>query len=230
MTKEWTIHNKIIQIHYQQSHDKNLPVIILNTYGNEGRDVFHQCCLLHSQPFILVSISHLDWNNDLTPWYAEGLNHQDNHFLGHANDYIEELTHIIIPQACDYIKNELHHNILDYTIAGYSLAGLFAIYTAYKTDIFSKVVSASGSVWFPQFIDFVKQNTISSHIQKMYFSLGNKENKTINPLLASVKDKTIELEHIYHQQGIQTVYHENDGNHFHDATLRMAQGIYWILK
>ena len=28
---------------------------------------------------------------------------------------------------------------------------------------------------------------------------------------------------------IQTIYEENEGNHFTDATLRMAKGIKWII-
>ena len=34
-------------------------------------------------------------------------------------------------------------------IAGYSLAGLFALYALYKTDAFTRVASMSGSLWFP---------------------------------------------------------------------------------
>lgn len=34
-------------------------------------------------------------------------------------------------------------------IAGYSLAGLFALYALYKTDVFTRVASMSGSLWFP---------------------------------------------------------------------------------
>ena len=64
----------------------------------------------------------------------------------------------------------------------------------------------------------------------MYFSLGNKESKVKNQVLATVEKNTIDLEKIYKNKGIQTIYEVNEGNHFQDAVLRMARGIKWILE
>lgn len=77
---------------------------------------------------------------------------------------------------------------------------------------------------------FVKENKMKSGIQSMYFSLGNKESKVRNQVLATVEKHTKEIENIYHSQGIKTIYEENEGNHFHEADLRMAKGIKWILE
>ena len=79
-------------------------------------------------------------------------------------------------------------------------------------------------------MDFAEANNISSKVNKIYFSLGNKESKVKNQTLATVQENTIKLEKIYSSKGIQTIYEENEGNHFKDATLRMAKGIKWILK
>ena len=95
--------------------------------------------------------------------------------------------------------------------------------------MFSKIASASGSFWFPNFVEFVKENNISINVDKIYFSLGNKESKVRNQVLSKVEENTIELEKIYHSKRIQTIYEENEGNHFTDATLRMAKGIKWII-
>ena len=62
---ELRINNKVINIYGYDSKLKKLPVIILNTYGNEGKDVFLECQKLNCKPFILVTISNLDWNNEL---------------------------------------------------------------------------------------------------------------------------------------------------------------------
>ena len=230
MIKEFKVENKKIQIYCKNSTFKELPVVILNTYGDEGKGVFDQCTSLKCQDFILVAISNLDWNNDMTPWFAPKLNSKDVDCLGKADEYIKILIDKIIPQVEEYIIEHLKIQIEYFTIAGYSLAGLFAVYSAYKTDIFTKIVSASGSFWFPKFMDFVKENRISSNIKKIYFSLGNKESNTRNQILATVEKNTIELEKIYHHKGIETIYEENDGNHFKDAILRMAKGINWILR
>ena len=44
------------------------------------------------------------------------------------------------------------------------------------------------------------------------------------------KEYEIEIEEIYKNQGIKTIYVENEGNHFKDAPLRLAKGIKWILE
>ena len=79
-------------------------------------------------------------------------------------------------------------------------------------------------------MDFVKENKISSNVEKIYFSLGNKESKVKNQILANVEKNTKEIEEIYKKQGIKTIYVENEGNHFKDAPLRLAKGIKWILE
>ena len=229
MVKKFNIENKDVCIHYNKTNASQLPVVILNTYGNEGEDVFDKCRSIDSKEYILVSISNLDWNNDMSPWFAPKLNKNDVDCLGKADEYLELLLNKIIPSIEKYVKNNLKISIQYYGIAGYSLAGLFAVYSGYKTDMFSKIASASGSFWFPNFVEFVKENNISVNVDKIYFSLGNKESKVRNQVLSKVEENTIELEKIYHSKKIQTIYEENEGNHFTDATLRMAKGIKWII-
>ena len=230
MVKEFTIKNKIINIYCRKNYSKELPVVILNTFENEYKEILENCKNIDCKEFILVSISNLDWNNETTPWYSKKINKYGEEFLGKADEYIQVLLDEIIPEIKKYIEENLKVKIKNYTIAGYSLAGLFAIYASYKTNIFSRIVSASGSLWFPKFVDFVKENKISSNVEKIYFSLGNKESKVKNQILASVEKNTKEIEEIYKKQGIKTIYEENEGNHFKDASLRLAKGIKWILE
>lgn len=230
MIKELKIDNKNIKIFYNNSNLKELPVVILNTYGDEGQSIFNKCTYLKCKDFILVAISNLNWNDDMTPWFAQKLNKRDVDCLGKADDYIKLLTNKIIPQVEKYIINNLKIKIEYFAIAGYSLGGLFSVYSAYKTDLFTKIASVSGSFWFPKFVDFVKTNDMLSNIRKIYFSLGDKESKVKNKILATVETNTIELDKIFNNKGIKTIYEVNEGNHFKDAILRMAKGIKWILE
>ena len=107
---------------------------------------------------------------------------------------------------------------------------MFAVYTAYRTDLFNKIVSCSGSFWFPNFVEFVQKNKISNNIKQIYFSLGNRESKTKNKVLQTVEENTKKIEKFLREQGIKTIYEENEGNHFQNADLRIAKGIKWILK
>ena len=146
--KEFNIENKRVCVHFNKTNLNELPVVILNTYGNEGEEVFDKCRSINSKEYILVSISNLDWNNDMSPWFAPKLSKNDVDCLGKADKYLELLLNKIIPTIEEYIKNDLKISITYYGIAGYSLAGLFAVYSGYKTDMFSKIASASGSFWF----------------------------------------------------------------------------------
>lgn len=230
MVKDFKIDNKNIQVYYNNIELEKLPVVILNTFGNGGKEVYNKCLEIKCKDFILISISNLDWNNDMSPWFAPKLNKNDVDCLGKADEYIKLLIYKIIPKAEEYINNKLKIEIEYFAITGCSLAGLFSVYCPYKTKIFSKIASVSGSFWFPKFIDFVKENNFSSDINKIYFSLGNKESKVKNQILSTVEKNTVELEKLYNSRGIQTVYEENQGNHFQDADLRIAKGIKWILE
>lgn len=230
MIKEFKIKNKNVQVFYESPQPRNLPVIILNTFGYDGKTVYNKCKELKCKEFILIAISGLEWNNEMTPWYAKKLNEKDNSFLGKADEYIKILESNIIPIIKDYIENILKVTIDFWAIAGYSLGGLFAIYSIYKTNLFSRIVSASGSFWFPKFIEFVKENKIITNVEKIYFSLGNKESKVKNKVLSTVENNTKKLVKLYKDKGIKVLYEVNEGNHFQNIELRIAKGIIWILE
>ena len=221
------INDKIINIFYNESNKDKIPVIILNTYDEDGISIWKET---NTNNYILVTISNIDWNNDMSPWYMDKLYQSEDDYLGKADEYLNLLTNSIISTITNIINNELHIEITEYIIAGYSLAGLFALYSIYKTNIFNKVISCSGSLWYPNFTNYVKENNYLNKPKKIYFSLGNKESNTKNELLKTVKDKTIELVDHYKNIGIDTIYEENIGNHFQDVTKRIAKGINWILK
>ena len=48
-------------------------------------------------------------------------------------------------------------------------------------------------MWYPNFEKYVKENEISKNIDKIYFSLGNKEKNSKIEILQTVEDKTREI-------------------------------------
>ena len=115
-------------------------------------------------------------------------------------------------------------------IAGYSMGGLFALYAPYITDLFSRVVSASGSVWYPDFVSYVRENNFLRKPDAIYLSLGDRESQTKNRFLSQTEDRTKELFSIYQSRQINSIFELNPGNHFTDAPYRLAKGIAWMLK
>ena len=113
-----------------------------------------------------------------------------------------------------------------YIIGGYSLAGLFALWAAYQTDVFAAVAAASPSIWFPGFVDFMKENEI--RCKAVYLSLGDKEEKARNPVMASVGACIREASEVLKNKEVNTILEWNPGNHFKDADIRTARAFAWV--
>lgn len=99
----------------------------------------------------------------------------------------------------------------------------------YKSDVFDKAASMSGSLLFPNFKEYCLSNRMNKLPNKIYFSLRDKEAKTRNPILKTVEDNTRELAKYFKSQGSEVIFEINQGNHFNDVTLYCANEIKSIL-
>ena len=97
-----------------------------------------------------------------------------------------------------------------------------------QTDIFYGVAAASPSVWFPGFVEYLKERKIKS--RSVYLSLGNKEEKTKNSVMSKVGDCIRELYAWMQAEEIQCTLEWNQGGHFKDPTLRVAKAFAWVLN
>lgn len=165
--KSFKVKDKLVEIFSNDNYKK--PVVIVNTFENEGESIWNECKKLNCKDFVLVAISNVNWNDEMTPWVCEPIFKGTGKNKGLADKYLKFLEEEIIPK----IKSEI--NVEYFAIAGYSLGGLFALYSVFKTDLFKSIVTASGSMWYPNFEEFVKNNELNKNVQKIYFSLGNKE-------------------------------------------------------
>lgn len=208
------------------SENAGSPLIILNTYGDEGESVWNECQKLNCPPFTLAAIGNLDWNKDMSPWKSPALYKNDDAFSGGADAYLSLLTSKIIPAICTSLAAKPSYIAL----SGYSLAGLFALYSAYKTDVFARIASASGSLWFPDFKEYAESHDFLREQECIYLSLGDTEAKAKNKVLATVQNKTESLFELYKSLEIPVIFELNKGNHFTEAALRTAKGIKWILE
>ena len=202
------------------------PIIYLNTFANEGQRVFEVAQVVGCPPFSLVAISSLDWNLDMAPWDSPAAFKKGEPFTGGADDYLRLLVEEIIQEA----EKELLGPPAWRGIAGYSLAGLFALCAVYQTDVFSQVGCMSGSLWFPGFKEYIFSHEPKSRPDCIYFSLGDKEAKTRNPILKTVQENTEEIWAFYQSKGIDTVFQLNPGNHFVQGIERTVAGIQWLLS
>lgn len=203
-------------------------VLYLHSAQDNGEAVWQQCLNLGCSDFALVSISGLEWNTALTPWECEGIFAEDEPFAGQAARQLDLLTSEIIPAAEQALS--LMAQRVNRTIAGYSLAGLFAVWSAFNCSCFNRVASASGSLWYPGFAEYAATHEFVRKPEAAYFSLGNKEHKTPSRLLRNVAEGTRQVEELFASRGVRTMFEKNPGNHFKDPDLRMAKAIQWVLQ
>jgi predicted alpha/beta superfamily hydrolase len=173
--------------------------------------------------FFLLAFKVDDWNLELSPWQAPAVFGKED-FGGGAGKTLKELLAELPSEAVAGPAREKKK----YYIGGYSLAGLFALWAAYQTDLFTGVAAASPSIWFPGFVDYMKAGNINA--DRVYLSLGNREAKTRNPVMATVAD-CIEISFdLLRKQGVTSVLEWNEGNHFKDADIRTAKAFSWVLN
>ena len=168
-----------------------------------------------NKSFRLIAVKVDNWNTDLSPWKAPAVFGKDD-FGGGA----EETLAGILKLCSDVSKT--------YYIGGYSLAGLFALWAAYRTDVFKGVAAASPSMWFPGFADYMNENEIKTGA--VYLSLGDKEEKARNPVMTTVGDRIRETYALLSGHGVKCTLEWNEGNHFKDADVRTAMAFSWVMN
>ena len=207
------------------SDKRDCPLIVLNTFEGGGAQVLAEARKMGGGDFSLLSVGGLDWNRDMSPWECVPVMAQDEGYAGGADSYLSLLLEEILPEGLKRLPESPSWT----GIAGYSLAGLFALYALYRTDTFARAASMSGSLWFPGFGDFVRSHDMKRAPEKLYLSLGDKEAKTRNPYLKTVQENTEAAVQLYRDRGLDVTWELNPGNHFRDAELRSAKGILGIL-
>ncbi len=165
--------------------------------------------------FYLIAVKVEKWNADLSPWTAPPVFGKEGFGNGAA-----QTLHTILKYCADRKKT--------YFIGGYSLAGLFALWAAHRTDVFRGVAAASPSVWFPGFTEYMAEHEI--RVRSVYLSLGDREEKARNPVLAAVGGRIRQAHEMLKARGINTVLEWNPGNHFTDAGIRTARAFAWAIR
>ena len=193
------------------------PLIIIPSTDGESEGIWQASSTI-TPPFALAVIEGISWNDDLSPWpFTPG---KGSAFGGQADSFLEDLEQALIPAVLPYLPS----TPTSYAIAGYSLAGLFAMYAAFRTRIFRYCMSVSGSLWYPGFREYAgKAHECSAELA--YLSLGNHEGDRGSALMRTVGKETGMICSILREIGVETVYEINPGGHFTDPPGRIAKAI-----
>ena len=195
----------------------------INVLDNEVRYISENT----SKNFSLAAFKIDDWNSELTSWEMPLLRGKGN-FGNEAGKTLEFIKEKLIPSLAEFIN--IQDKNVKYILGGYSLAGLFSLWSGYQTDIFAGIAGVSPSVWYKNWMKFVKNNEILA--KNVYLSLGDLEEKTKHQILSKIGDNIREyIEILKNSENVEKcILDWNEGNHFRDSDIRMGKGFVWLVE
>lgn len=166
-------------------------IVYCNSYGDETDAILRACEELGCSPFHLVVISKIHWDADMSPWPADKVISRQDNFEGNADIFLNWMLNSLLPLSETALNVENSRRIL----LGYSMSGLFSIYALYRTNKFVAYISASGSLWYPDFEEFATNNEPQTKVP-IYLSIGEKEKNSKNTYLQTTEAVTRRLAEI----------------------------------
>ena len=168
----------------------------------------------------IVVIEDVNWNDDLTPWQAEGVFKKAKPFGGQAAAFLNKLTNEIIPET----ERNMGIENAERTLLGVSLSGLFAVWSAFSTDAFTNIISISGSLWYDGLVEWMKEQSPSPRIKKVCMLLGEKEKNAKEKRMATVEERTQTAANILKEKTQSSVIFELvEGTHFSPIMPRLER-------
>ncbi len=197
------------------------PVIYIHGDISSARELHYRA----GGGFTLGVIGNIDWNRDLSPWSAEKVFKDGEAFSGGGGEYLKRLAGRLIPEA----EAGLGFAPVERGIAGYSLAGLFALYAFLNSELFRLAGSVSGSLWYDGWLDYVnKAATRTEKKGKVYLSVGDGEGHARNRRMKSVVENTRLTQAALCGAGMETLFELNRGGHFEDEQGRLERCLTWL--
>ena len=168
----------------------------------------------------IVVIPGANWNDDLTPWPAEGVFKKAKPFGGQAASFLDKLTNEIIPET----EKTLGVKDAERTIMGVSLSGLFAVWACFNTNAFTNVISISGSLWYDGFVEWMNERMPSPQLEKVCMLLGEKEKDAKEKRMATVEERTHAAAEILKANSQASILFEIvEGTHFSPILPRLER-------
>ena len=141
----------------------------------------------------------------------------------HAGESLRYITEELIP----YLHQE--YGEIPIVLGGYSLGGLFSLWSGSESDCFAAIAAMSPSVWIAGWQDYARQHPVKTPY--VYLSLGDREEHTRDKAIAQVGNN-LRWEHEHLKQTLgsdHTTLEWNTGNHFVDGARRTAKGFAWCI-
>lgn len=166
------------------------------------------------EDFAILPCIPFSWENDLTPYEASNPFKKGSMFSGWADCFLKEI--LVVTESLPAKRRIL---------AGYSLAGLFALYAGTRCSAFDGLVAGSPSLWYPDFVGYAQTHPLNPSVRHVYLSIGDLESKTKNPTFQTIDQKIGEYCGMLESSRISFCFERNHGKHVDRVKERMARGI-----
>jgi len=190
-----------------------LPLVLLHAPQEEAQRVYGEL----QTPCMLACVDGADWARDFTPWPAPGLRAGER-FAGEAEAYMERLCTVLMPQLERMLPAEASGRYL----CGYSLAGLFAVWSWLRGGPWDGVGCFSGSVWYDGFADWALG--MMPDPAALSLSIGQREKRTREPRMVQGECCMRRLAQAWEER-MPVSFALEPGGHFTDVPGRIARGI-----
>ena len=239
-----------LSIHMQMSSVAGAPIAYL--LG----DVADNSPIQVPEGVSLVNVGADLWEENFSPWCAPRVFAKGPNFGDGAQKTLDTLINQVIPWA----ESELTESPAYRVLVGYSLAGLFSLWTGVSQQVacgcqpgtattpqlsgpgapyvdasvatFQRIGAVSGSFWFPGLLDYVDQQLRGGVVglTHAYLSLGDREARTPNPQIMHVRENAELLASKLESVRITSTFELNRGNHFQNVEGRMQKALDWLVK
>lgn len=235
-----------LSVHTQMSSVAGAPIVYL--LG----DVADNSPVQVPEGVSLVNVGVDLWEENFSPWCAPRVFAKGPNFGDGAQKTLDTLINQVIPWA----ESELTESPAYRVLVGYSLAGLFSLWTGVSQQVargcqpddapsqpgaphvdapaatFQRIGAVSGSFWFPGLLDYVNQQLSGGAVglTHAYLSLGDREARTPNPQIMHVRENAELLASKLESVGITSTFELNRGNHFQNVEGRMQKALDWLVK
>ena len=167
----------------------------------------------------VIGIPVSDWGGDLSPWPALPLG--DTVFTGNGKAFLSRFLDEIMPASDAALGAAPSRRFA----AGYSLAGLFSVYALLESSVFQGCACMSGSLWYPEWMDYLRQTPPPPPSVLFYCSSGKKEGQTRRPLFSEL-ERGIKATLAFFQSAKADCRMERfPGGHFQNVPERLAAGL-----
>jgi len=216
-----------VKLYVYRSNVQNATTIYFLD-GDQFEGPFNHWIIKHQPPLNFVLLNANNRTDDYTPWPLQASENMPMDFGGKAEEHLSFITTHVIP----FCESEygFASSAEKRVIGGYSLGGLFSLYAAVNTDLFRTVLSCSSSLWYPGFLDYLKEHPFKATHTKLYMSVGDQEGTTATNLTAEQTSNTMLLKNFY-----EPTFEPNDfkyileeGNHGNDIPGRAWRAVEWV--